>query len=136
MEMPSKKPAVAPTEVQPKARRRTFSNAFKRKVLQEVDALDGEPGQIAALLRRHGLYSSYLTEWRRARDAGALGGHAPSRRGPVPQVADASATRVRELELELAKVTLRAERAEMLIALQKKVAALLLESSTPSAETR
>lgn len=119
MEMPTKKPAVAPTEVQPKARRRTFSNAFKRKVLQEVDALGGEPGQVAALLRRHGLYSSHLTEWRRARDAGTLGGHAPSPRGPAPQVADASTARVRELELELAKVTLRAERAEMLIALQK-----------------
>lgn len=136
MEMATKKPAVAPTEVKPKAKRRTFSNAFKRKVLEEADALADEPGQVAALLRRHGLYSSHMTEWRRAREAGQLGGQAPTRRGPPPQAVDASAARVRELELELAQMTLRAERAELLVTLQKKLAALLSETSTPNGETR
>ena len=74
MDMVTNKPDVAPTEVTPKARRRTFSLAFKRKILAEADAAADEPGKIAALLRRQGLYSSHLTEWRRARDAGLLGG--------------------------------------------------------------
>ncbi len=69
MDMVTKKPDVAPTEVTPKAKRRTYSPAFKRKILAEADAAAAEPGQVAALLRRHGLYSSHLTEWRRAREA-------------------------------------------------------------------
>ena len=124
MEMPTKKPDVAPTEVLPKARRRSFSNAYKRKVLAEADTCTA-PGQLAALLRRHGLYSSHLTEWRRARDAGELGGRHASRRGPVPQPDDPRATQVRDLEHRLAQMTLRAERAETLVDLQKKVAAML-----------
>lgn len=119
MEMVSKRPEVAPTEVTPKAKRRTFSNGFKRKVLAELDACADEPGKAAALLRRHGLYSSHLTEWRRARDEGLLGGQAPTRRGPPPSTGEDAQSRVRELELQLAQMTLRAERAEMLVTLQK-----------------
>lgn len=76
MDMVTKKPVVAPTEVVPKSRRRTFSLAFKRKILAEADAAAEEPGKIVALVRRHGLYSSHFTEWRRARDAGLQGGYA------------------------------------------------------------
>jgi transposase-like protein len=136
MEMAPKKPEVAPTEVTPKAKRRTFSNGFKRKILAEVEAAADEPGKVAALLRKHGLYTSHLSEWRRARDGGELGGQEPTRRGPPPPVADPSAGRVRELELQLAQMTLRAERAEMLVELQKKVAALLSMPSTTNGETR
>lgn len=135
MEMGSKRPEVAPTEVTPKAKRRTFSNGFKRKVLTELDGCVDEPGKVAALLRRHGLYSSHLTEWRRAREEGLLGGQAPTRRGPLPAADADSLRRVRELELQLAQLTLRAERAEMLVTLQKKIAALLSSTSTPSGET-
>jgi transposase-like protein len=95
MDMVTKKPDVAPTEVTPKAKRRTYSPAFKRKILAEADAAAAEPGQLAALLRRHGLCSSHLTEWRRAREAGALVEAAPVRRGPTPAPKDAE--RVREL---------------------------------------
>jgi transposase-like protein len=137
MDMVTNKPDVAPTEVTPKARRRTFSLAFKRKILAEADAAADEPGKIAALLRRQGLYSSHLTEWRRARDAGLLGGATSPRRGPA---ADATATsptdRTRELEHQLALMTLRAERAEMLVSLQKKLAGLLSIDLPPSGETR
>jgi transposase len=136
MEMAPKRPEVAPTEVTPKAKRRTFSNGFKRKILAEADAAADEPGKVAALLRRHGLYSSHLTEWRRLRDAGELGGQAPTRRGPTPTADDGAQGRLRELEHRLAQMTLRAERAEMLVDLQKKVAALLSITSTPSGETR
>ena len=53
-------------------RRRRFTAEYKLKILAEYDA--AEPGEKAALLRREGLYSSHLVEWRRAGDAGALGG--------------------------------------------------------------
>ncbi len=136
MDMVTKKPDVAPTEVTPKAKRRTYSPAFKRKILAEADAAAAEPGQLAALLRRHGLYSSHLTEWRRARDAGALAEAAPVRRGPVPAPVAQDAARVRELEQQLTQMTLRAERAEMLVTLQKKLVGLFSTDPTPGGETR
>jgi transposase-like protein len=135
MEMPTKKPEVAPTEVLPKARRRSFGNAFKRKILAEAEACT-ESGQLAALLRRHGLYSSHLTEWRRARDAGELGGRHAPRRGPAPQPDAPGAAQVRDLERRLAQMTLRAERAETLVELQKKVAAMLSAVSTMTGGAR
>ena len=137
MDMVTKKPDVAPTEVTPKARRRTFSLAFKRKILAEAEAAADEPGKIAALLRRQGLYSSHLTEWRRARDAGLLGGATSPRRGPAASTTATDPTdRTRELEHQLALMTLRAERAEMLVALQKKLAGLLSIDLPTSGETR
>ena len=135
MDMVTKKPNVAPTEVTPKAKRRTYSPAFKRKILAEADAAAAEPGQLAALLRRHGLYSSHLTEWRRARDAGLLGGATSPRRGPAV-AATIPTDRTRELEHQLALMTLRAERAEMLVSLQKKLAGLLSIDLSASGETR
>ena len=105
MESAPNKSASPSTEVTPKAKRRTFSNGYKCKVLAEADAAADEPGKVAALLRRHGLYSSHLTEWRRARDAGLLdGGHAVARRGPAPAADEGSRARVRELELQLAQM--------------------------------
>ena len=58
-------------EVLEKAKRRQFSAEYKLGILEEANACQ-EPGQIAALLRREGLYSSHLTEWRRARREGSL----------------------------------------------------------------
>ena len=63
---------AASTEVPPKAKRRTFSAAYKQRILQEADACRAS-GQLGALLRREGLYSSHLTTWRRQRDQGELG---------------------------------------------------------------
>lgn len=133
MTMASKdRPPVPPTEVTPKARRRTFSAAFKAKVLAEVDACT-EPGAISAVLRRHGLYSSHLVEWRGARERGQLAALAPQPRGPKVPPPDPRDERIRALEREVAQLTTRAERAETLVALQKKVAAVLetLDSPTP-----
>ncbi len=73
------------TEVTAKPRRRQFTAEFKRKVLAEADACS-KVGEIGALLRREGLYSSHLVEWRRARDSGALAGLAPRKRGPAAKV--------------------------------------------------
>lgn len=120
-----KRPVVPPTEVRPKPTRRTFSAEFKRAILAEVDACT-QPGAIGAVLRREGLFSSHLVEWRAARIRGALDALAPKKRGPAPAPApDARAREIEELKRKLAKATLRAERAEALIAIQKKVAALL-----------
>jgi transposase len=128
-----KRPMVQPTEVRPKARRRSFSAEFKRRVLVEADACT-KPGEVGALLRREGLYSSHLTEWRATRERRELGALAPKKRGPVAAPApDARDREVDDLKRQLAKATVRAERAEALIDIQKKVAALL---ATPLEEQR
>jgi transposase len=119
------RPVVPPTEVQPKATRRTFSAAYKASILAEADACT-KPGEVGALLRREGLYSSHLTEWRGLRKQAELDALAPKRRGPEPAPPpDARDREIEELRRQLAKANLRAERAEALVAIQKKVAALL-----------
>jgi hypothetical protein len=121
--MPSSTDPVPPTEVRPPTHRRTFSNEYKRRILREADAASS-PGEIGALLRREGLYSSNLTAWRAARDRGELTGEARPR-GPAPQTADAREARIQELEHENARLSSRIARAEALLELQKKVAELL-----------
>ena len=112
------------TEVTAKARRRQFTAEYKRKVLAEADACT-KPGEIGALLRREGLYSSNLVAWRRARDAGGAAALAPKKRGPVAKVPHPLARKVVELERSLVRAERRAERAEALVEVQKKVAELL-----------
>jgi transposase len=127
------RPVVPPTEVRPKAKRRAFSAEFKRRVLAEADACT-ETGAIGALLRREGLYSSHLTEWRATRARGELDALAPKKRGPEPARApDARDRELLDLKQQLAKAMVRAERAEALIEIQKKVAALL---ATPLEDPR
>ena len=111
-------------EVTAKARRRQFTAEYKRKVLAEAEACT-KPGEIGALLRREGLYSSHLVQWRRAHDSGALAGLAPRKRGPAAKVPHPLERKVAELEREVARATRRAERAEGLVELQKKVSELL-----------
>ena len=119
------RPVVLPTEVRPKGKRRTFSAEFKRGILAEVDACT-QPGAIGAVLRREGLFSSHLVEWRAIRARGELDALAPKKRGPEAAPApDLRAREIEDLQRQLAKATLRAERAEALIDIQKKVAALL-----------
>ncbi len=115
---------VAPeVEVAAKATRRRFAVEYKRKVVREADGCK-TPGAVGALLRREGLYSSHLTAWRAARDRGELAG-AAKKRGPVPQVPDPRDKRIIELERETTRWQKRAERAEALVEVQKKLAALL-----------
>lgn len=109
--------------VSPHRDRRRFTAAFKLKILEEA-ARCVEPGALGALLRREGLYSSHLAAWRAAAKAGTLTG-AARRRGPKPAPPDSRAQRILVLERALAKATARAEHAEALVDLQKKVAALL-----------
>jgi len=124
--------AIPDPELIERPRRRRFSAEYKLRILREVDGL-ARPGEIGALLRREGLYSSHLSTWRRQRDEGAL--EALSRpRGRKP--AD-------PLERENAELRRRAERAESelakarrVIEVQGNVCALLGELSEPRGASR
>ena len=111
-------------EVMAKATRRRFSAEYKLKILREAEGCP-QPGALGALLRREGLYSSNLTTWRAQRQAGELGGLAPKKRGPTPKAKNPWAPKVAALEREVTRYKARAERAEALVALQKKVAEFL-----------
>jgi transposase len=114
-------PAKVDPEVKSKPERRQFSAEYKRRILEEADACI-EPGQIGALLRREGLYSSNLIHWRRQRSEGSLKGLSPKKRGPKPDpLANENAAlrrRIERLEAEL-------KRAETIIEVQKKLSDLL-----------
>ena len=118
------RPAVPEVEVVAKATRRRFTAEYKRRILREAEACT-EPGAIGALLRREGLYSSHLTTWRAQRERGELAGLTPKKRGPAPQPQNPLAAKVAALERAVTRLTARAERAEALVELQKKVAELL-----------
>jgi transposase len=122
---------VHDTGVSASPSRRRFTAAYKRSILRDA-ARCSQPGDLAALLRREGLYSSHLAAWRAAERRGDLAGPT-KRRGPTATPGDPQAKRVAELERQLAKTTARAERAEGLVALQKKVAELFGQTlDTPS----
>jgi transposase len=113
---------VPDPEVVPKAKRRMFSAKYKLRILEEADSCT-EAGQVGALLRREGLYSSHLTTWRRQRDEGVLKGLSPQKRGRK---------RKGELEREVARLQRENERlqasleqAETIIEVQKKLSRLL-----------
>ena len=77
-------------------------------------------GELGALLRREGLYSSHLAAWRAARDRGALKELSSRKRGPKAKPRDARDKRIAELEREVERLRARAERAEALVEVQKK----------------
>ena len=107
-----------------KPTRRRYSAEYKLRILQEADASTG-PGAIGALLRREGLYSSNLTAWRKQQEKGKLEGLSQKRRGPLPKEKNPLADKVKALERETARLRARAERAEGLVELQKKVSEIL-----------
>ena len=115
---------VPPTEVSAKPKRRRFTAKYKLRILLEAEACEKQ-GEVAAMLRREGLYSSHLATWRAARKRGELEALAPKKRGPKGKERDERDERIAELEKELTKIRARAEHAEALVALQKKVAELL-----------
>ena len=111
-------------EVPAKAKRRQYSAAYKRRILKEADRCSA-PGEIGALLRREGLYSSLLSRWRRQQDSGAAAALEPKKRGRKPKPADPQAKRIAELERETARLRKQLKQAETIIAVQKKVSQLL-----------
>lgn len=114
---------VAPDpEVTPKAKRRSFSAVYKKKILAEVDAAAGT-GQIGEILRREGIYSSTLTGWRRERDA-AVHQALSQKRGPEPKQ-NPLATENEKLRRQNQRLAEELRKAEIIIDVQKKVALLL-----------
>src|ERR1700710_666654 len=116
-------PSAASPELEDRPRRRTFTAADKLRILREVDRVG--PGGAGGILRREGLYSSALTDWRRQRDAGAFEALKPLRRGPKPVVVQPTDADLGQLRRENARLRQRLEHAEAIIGIQKKVAALL-----------
>lgn len=134
--IPAEGVALSPrqeVEVLAQAERRRFSVEYKRRILREADSCT-KPGELGALLRREGLFSSHLSAWRAARARGEFGGLSSKKRGPEPKPVHPDAKRILALERENRRLRARAERAEALVELQKKVAALLGNELPPSGE--
>jgi len=119
-------------EVVERPRRRVFTAAYKAAILDELDQVT-EPGAKGALLRREGLYSSHIVDWRRLRAAGGL--EALGRpRGPRP--ADPLEIENERLRGQVERLRTRLDRAERVIAVQGNVSALLRELSLGSADPK
>ena len=108
-------------EVPAKVQRRQFTATYRLRILREADACT-KHGALGALLRREGLYSSHLVNWRRQRDQGELVAGRARRRGPTPKPID---PRVRQLEVENRRLQRKLARAETIITLQKNYPARL-----------
>ena len=112
------------TEVVAKAKRRSFTAKYKREIVRKADACKAA-GEVGALLRREGLYSSHLTVWRRELEKQDLAALAPKKRGPKVEPVDPAVQELAMLRRENAKLQARAERAELLVEIQKKVSLIL-----------
>ena len=110
-------------EVLARAKRRTYTADYKLKVLGEADAARGS-GEIGAVLRKHGLYSSHLTKWRKERRSGILEGLSPQKRGPKSKPSPLTEEN-QKLCRENQHLTEELRKAEIVIEVQKKVAMLL-----------
>lgn len=109
-------------EVVPKAKRRKFTAEYKLRIVKEADTCT-EPGQVGALLRREGLYSSHLSEWRQLRKEGQLQALSTKKRGRKAQ--DPSMAELAELRRENQSLRTRLEQAQIIIDVQKKLSQLL-----------
>jgi transposase len=121
------RPGTAPEhpnpEVVAQAKRRRFSAEYKLGILQKADQAKGSGG-VGALLRREGLYSSLLATWRREREAGMRQALAPQKRGPKSKY-DPVTEENQRLQRENQRLVEELRKAEIVIDVQKKVAALL-----------
>lgn len=128
--------AVAPgrepqdVEVVPKHTRRRFSAKFKQGILKKLEACRGD-GDVGKLLRQNGLYSSYVTAWQREVEELEVAALEPRQRGPKKKLTE-SEREVVVLRRESLQWRARAERAELLVEIQKKVSLLLNIPLTPT----
>jgi transposase len=104
-------------------RRRRFTAEYKRSIIDQADAAQ-DRGAVGALLRREGLYASHLTTWRRQRKQGEIDALTAKKRGPKVVVSPL-VKQNREQEAVIARLTKKLKNAELIIEVQKKVAALL-----------
>ena len=120
----SPSPVGSDCEVVARARRRHFSNADKRRILQAADRCT-KPGEVGALMRREGVYSSSLSTWRRQRDAADLAALTPQKRGPKADPARIETQHIMQITRERDHLQEQLDKAQLVIDVQKKVAALL-----------
>ena len=113
-------PAGAASEVVAKPNRRRFTAEYKLRILQEAERCPA--GELGALLRREGLYSSHLTTWRQQREAGQLAALTPKKRG---RQVDPQAEEIARLRRENQKLQTKLQRADLIIDAQKKLLVLL-----------
>jgi transposase-like protein len=118
--------SLSPSEVEVTAKpsRRRYTAEYKHRILREAETCT-RPGELGALLRREGLYSSNLTVWRKQRERGEIEGLSQKKRGPLPKEKNPLAAKVATLERENRRLRARSERAEGLVELQKKVSEIL-----------
>ena len=115
------KTVVPNPEVPEKASRRSYTAEYKRRILREAEGCK-ERGQVGALLRREGLYSSNLTAWRHQVERGTLDALSSKKRGPKARKPDPSVRRITEQEKEIQKLRAKLRKAELIIDAQKKIA--------------
>ncbi len=118
-------PDRASVEIAPPATPAVRSAAEKLRILAEYEAYPVGAPERGALLRREGIYTSHISKWRKQRDRGALQGLSAQRRGPKPAAQNPLTEENAQLRRENARLQARLERAEAIIEVQKKVAALL-----------
>jgi transposase-like protein len=111
-------------EVVAKPKRRIFTAEYKQRILHEAAAAAATRGGVGALLRREGLFSSHLVSWRRERDLGIREALTPRKRVPKSQ-RDPLAEEIQKLRRTVGQLTEKLRKAEIIIDVQKKVAALL-----------
>ena len=119
-------------EVVPQAKRRQFSAEYKLKILAQAEQC-GDRGEIGALLRREGLYSSHLSNWRRQQSQGQLQGLARQKRGRKAKPEEVQ--EMARLRAENDRLRQRLDQAELIIDVQKKVSQLLGLNPTESEES-
>lgn len=124
-------PLAASPELSDRRRRRTFTAQAKLRILAEIDGVS-DSGGIGAILRREGLYSSHLGDWRRQREAGAIGGLTPAKRGRKTTEPNPLSAELARLQQDNARLQQRLTRAEAIVDIQKKVAMLLGIPAIPS----
>jgi transposase-like protein len=117
------RPLVPDSEVVARPVRRRFTAEYKRSIIDQADAAR-DAGAVGALLRREGLYSSHLTTWRRQQKQGELEALTPKKRGPKVVISPL-VKQNRELQAANARLLKKLKNAELIIEVQKKVAALL-----------
>lgn len=127
--------AAPDPEVAEKTPRRRFTARFKLRILQQADKCN-EPGQIGALLRREGLYSSHLTVWRRQRENGQLEALKPKTRGRKVNPDRPMAKRIAQLENEIQQLKHKLKQAEIIIDVQKKISEILGIMQNPGENER
>jgi transposase-like protein len=115
---------AADPEVPEKAIRRRFSAEYKLNILRQAEACR-ETGDVGALLRREGLYSSHLTTWRRQKQAGILSGLEPKQRGRKANPNHPLQTENEQLRKGNSRLQKRLKKAELIIDIQKKISQML-----------